>query len=171
MRRATRDLAARPRVNVRAQRYRTPERVALKSSYARREVPLTEAMADALRALRPDDPRAAAVGPVFADRHGRPLRYSTLYHRVWVPARTAAALEWASIHGPRHTCASLLIEEGRSLPQIAAWMGHHSPAFTLAVYAHLLDDGLGEGLQIAELATPLATRAHPDAPGDAARAA
>ena len=55
--------------------------------------------------------------------------------------------------------------------QVSRLLGHHSPAFTLAVYAHLHDDGLGEGLQIAELATPLATRAHPDAPGDAARAA
>jgi hypothetical protein len=38
-------------------------------------------MADALRELRPDDPRAAQ-GPVFADRRGRPPRYSTVFNRV-----------------------------------------------------------------------------------------
>jgi integrase len=165
------DLGARGRVRVTAQRYRTPERVALKSAYARREIPLTQAMADALRELRPDDPRAAE-GPVFADERGRPLRYTTLYHRVWVPAREAAALDWAGLHTLRHTCASLLVAEGRSLPQIATWMGHHSPAFTLAVYAHLVDDGVGEGFQIAPLAgTPLATDVRPDTPADTARAA
>jgi hypothetical protein len=45
------------------------------------EIPLTQAMADALRELRPDDPRAAQ-GPVFADRRGRPPRYSTVFNRV-----------------------------------------------------------------------------------------
>ena len=165
------DLGDRPHVKVRAQRYRTAERVALESAYARREIPLIAAMAEALRALRPDDPRAAE-GPVFVDGRGRPLKYTTLYHKVWVPAREAAALDWAGLHTLRHTFASLLVAEGRSLPQIASWMGHHSPAFTLAVYAHLVDDGVGEGLHIAPLAgTPLATSTRPDAPSDAARAA
>lgn len=165
------DLGDRPQVKVRAQRYRTEERVALKSSYGRREIPLTAAMAHALRAVRPVDPREAE-GPVFADSRCRPLVYSTVYHRVFVPARKSAALDWAGLHTLRHTCASLLVAEGRSLPQIATWMGHHSPAFTLAVYAHLVDDGLGEGLQIAPLAgTPLATDVRPDAPADTARAA
>ena len=104
-------------------------------------------MADALRELRPDGPRAAQ-GPVFADRRGRPLRYSTVFNRVWAPARKAAALDWAGLHALRHTCASLLIDEGRSPVQIAAWLGHHSPAFSMAVYGHLMDDGVGEGLHL-----------------------
>jgi integrase len=141
------DLGDRPQVRVRAQRYRSPDRAALKSSFARREIPLTQAMADALRELRPDDPRAAQ-GPVFADRRGRPLRYSTVFNRVWAPARKAAALDWAGLHALRHTCASLLIDEGRSPVQIAAWLGHHSPAFSMAVYGHLMDDGVGEGLHL-----------------------
>src|SRR4051812_17554479 len=94
-----------------------------------------------------DDPRAAQ-GPVFADRRGRPLRYSTVFNRVWAPARKAAALDWAGLHALWHTCASLLIDEGRSPVQIAAWLGHHSPAFSMAVYGHLMDDGVGEGLHL-----------------------
>jgi hypothetical protein len=27
--------------------------------------------------------------------------------------------------------------------QVQRWPGHHSPAFTLSVYVHLLDDDLG----------------------------
>ena len=64
------------------------------------------------------------------------------------PARKAAALDWAGLHALRHTCASLLIDEGRSPVQIAAWLGHHSPAFSMAVYGHLMDDGVGEGLHL-----------------------
>ena len=37
---------------------------------------------------------------------------------------------------------------GRSPVQIAAWLGHHSPAFSMAVYGHLMDDGVGEGLHL-----------------------
>jgi integrase len=85
---------------------------------------------------------------VFVDRRGNPIAYTTLYHRAWVPAREAAALDWAGLHALRHTCASLLIAEGRSPVQIAAGLGHHSPAFSMAVYGHLMDDGVGEGLHV-----------------------
>jgi integrase len=44
--------------------------------------------------------------------------------------------------------ASLLIDERRSPVQIAAWLGHHSPAFSMAVYGHLMDRGIGEGLHL-----------------------
>jgi len=30
-----------------------------------------------------------------------------------------------------------------SLGAVQRWLGHHSPAFTLSVYVHLLDDDLG----------------------------
>jgi integrase len=53
------------------------------------------------------------------------------------------------LHSVRHTCASLLIAEGRSPVQIAAWPGHHSRAFSMAVSSHLMDDGMGEGRHIA----------------------
>lgn len=41
----------------------------------------------------------------------------------------------------RHTFASLLIEGGESLKYVQEQLGHHSPAFTLAVYGHLLPRG------------------------------
>jgi len=37
--------------------------------------------------------------------------------------------------------------------EVQRWLGHHSPAFTLATYVHLLDEGVGEALDLsAELA-------------------
>lgn len=57
--------------------------------------------------------------------------------------RTAIAF-----HAFRHTCASLLFAEGRNVKQVSEWLGHTDPAFTLKVYIHLLDDGLGAGLDL-----------------------
>ena len=44
-----------------------------------------------------------------------------------------------NIHGFRHSCASLLINQGMNELQVAAWLGHSSPAVTLKVYSHLFD--------------------------------
>ena len=38
--------------------------------------------------------------------------------------------------------------EGRNAVQVQRWLGHHSPAFTLATYVHLLDGDLGEPLAV-----------------------
>jgi hypothetical protein len=43
---------------------------------------------------------------------------------------------------------SLLIAEGRNIVQVSRLLGHHSPAFTLGVYAHLMDDGTGGPLDL-----------------------
>ena len=56
------------------------------------------------------------------------------------PAAAAAGVPWASWHTLRHTCGSVLFRHGANAKQFQAWLGHHSPAFTVAVYVHLLDD-------------------------------
>jgi hypothetical protein len=43
--------------------------------------------------------------------------------------------------------------------QVSRWLGHHSPAFTLSVYAHLLDEGVGEALDLSALTAPVPERA------------
>jgi hypothetical protein len=53
-------------------------------------------------------------------------------------------LSWISFHTFRHTCASLLFESGKNIRQVATWLGHADPAFTLRTYVHLLDAGLGD---------------------------
>ena len=51
-------------------------------------------------------------------------------------------------HTFRHTVASRLFAEGRNAVQVQRWLGHHSPAFTLSTYVHLLDADLGEPLTL-----------------------
>jgi len=81
---------------------------------------------------------------VFTSPQGKPVNRSNLYRRVLKPAKDAAGLEWVGFHTFRHTAASLLFEAGKNPKQVQEWLGHHSPAFTLAVYCHLLDGGLGD---------------------------
>lgn len=52
-----------------------------------------------------------------------------------------AGLRYRKPHTLRHTFASLLIEAGEPLTYVQQQLGHHSPAFTLAVYGHLLPRG------------------------------
>ncbi len=42
----------------------------------------------------------------------------------------------------------MLIAEGRNIVQVSRWLGHHSPSFTLDVYAHLMDEGVGDPLEL-----------------------
>jgi integrase len=52
-------------------------------------------------------------------------------------------MEWVSFH-TRHTCASLLSEQGRNVKQMQEWLGHADASFTLRTYVHLMDAGVGE---------------------------
>jgi hypothetical protein len=38
----------------------------------------------------------------------------------------------------------VLFAAGKPPKQVQVWLGHKDPAFTLRVYVHLLDDGLGD---------------------------
>jgi hypothetical protein len=38
----------------------------------------------------------------------------------------------------------MLFEQGRNVKQVAEWLGHADPAFTLRTYVHLMDDGVGD---------------------------
>jgi Phage integrase family len=124
----------------------------LKSRDARRELPLSPGMADRLRELRRDSYRGEGA-PVFASAVGTELSRPNVATRVLKPAAEAAGLvalgndgepkAWVSFHTFRHTCASLLFAEGRNVKQVAEWLGHSDPAFTLRTYVHLMDEGLG----------------------------
>jgi integrase len=115
-----------------------------KSRYSRRDVPMSTAMATRLWEQRKtvhgtDDDIA------FPSGSGSMLDYSNLYGRVFKPAAKAAGVPWAAFHTLRHTCATFLFtREGLNAKQVQAWLGHHSAAFTLDRYVHLLPDDLPE---------------------------
>lgn len=74
---------------------------------------------------------------------GTELNRANVASRVLKPTAKTVGVPWASFHTFRHTCASLLFNEGRNVKQVAEWLGHADPAFTLRTYVHLLDDGIG----------------------------
>lgn len=140
-------LDTRPVVKVRQRIYRG-ELGPPKTSAGRRDVPLSPAMARTLRELRAQSKWADDSDPVFPNRSGKPLNQTSIRHRHLRPVLEEVGAPWASFHTLRHTCASMLFAAGRNPIQVAKWLGHRSSSVTLDVYAHLLDDDLGEALDV-----------------------
>ncbi len=131
------DLTAR-RLSVRRRWYRNAY-AAPKSRYGRRSIPLTPGMTHRLTQHRgPATPPDDAL--VFPSRADTPLDPANLSDRVLKPAAAKAGVPWAGWHTLRHTCGTLLFRHGANAKQVQHWLGHHSPAFTLATYVHLLPD-------------------------------
>jgi integrase len=143
----------RPHVKVRRSlrhgRFKPP-----KSRYARRQVPIDFDLVRQLRAVHTATEHPGERDLVFCSGSGSPLDYSNLRRRVMMPAAQEAGVPWAGFHTLRHTCASRLFAEGRNAVQVQRWLGHHSPAFTLARYVHLLDGDLGEPLALPSTESP-----------------
>jgi integrase len=127
-----------------------------KTAHGRRDVPLTEGMTRALWNLRKErgaDARDGAL--IFPTRDGRPLDRGQAFRAVKAAAREAGVPS-AGLHTLRHTAASILFRRGWNAVQVQRFLGHHSPAFTLATHVHLLPDDLPEPSCIAD-ATSIAT--------------
>ncbi len=119
-----------------------------KSKYGVRTIPIDMALARALREHRRRSKFSADADLVFPARNGAPLRQENVRRRVMAPAAGEAGVPWIGFHTFRHTCASLLFDSGRNAVQVQRILGHHSPAFTLSVYVHLLDEGVGGPLDL-----------------------
>lgn len=118
-----------------------------KSKYGRRDVPLSASLVDALRA----HVRENGIGPddlLFCASNGAPINQGNLRRRVLKPAAEEACVSWVGFHSFRHTCASLLFAEGRNAVQVQRWLGHHSAAFTLSTYVHMLDGEVAAPLDL-----------------------
>lgn len=124
-----------------------------KTRHGRRSVPLAPALVSELRAHladRPDDPDAL----VFPSMRGTPLDPDNLRARMLKPLAEEVGAPWAGWHTLRHTFASLQLAEGCNVVQLSRALGHHSAAFTLSVYVHLLE---GEEAQALDLTSALAS--------------
>jgi integrase len=95
-----------------------------------------EKTAAALGGVLRDD--AFVLADLAADRTGgrpwRPDRLSKAFRRL---ADDVEVDVW--LHLIRHWNASMQLDAGRSLPDVAARLGHSSPQVTARVYAHVLD--------------------------------
>jgi integrase len=123
-----------------------------KSKYGRRTVRLSPSLSRALWPLQGD-----ADALVFTTAQGSRLDGSNLMTRVLKPAAVKAGMgewvktekgrhaeSWVGHHTFRHTCATMLFRHGWNAKQVQIFLGHHSPAFTLATYVHLLPSDLPE---------------------------
>jgi integrase len=119
-----------------------------KSKHGKRSIPLSRELVDALRAHRKGSEWPGEDDLVFPSLDGTPLDVSNLRRRVLDPAAEEADVAWIGFHAFRHTCATMLFAEGRNAVQVQRWLGHHSAAFTLATYVHLLDEDVGEALSL-----------------------
>lgn len=50
-------------------------------------------------------------------------------------------------HVLRHTFASVVLAEGETITQLAAWLGHSDPAFTLRTYVHFMPTSGRRGIE------------------------
>lgn len=69
-------------------------------------------------------------------------------------------------HVLRHTFASVVLAEGETITQLAAWLGHSDPAFTLRTYVHFMPKS-GSRARVAIGRFLVGELAEADASGDA----
>ena len=109
-----------------------------KSKYGRREVRLPTPLLAKLRTHLVAQPDQDSTALAFPSEAGGPLDPNNLRRRVLKPLMEEVDAPWAGFHTFRHTSASLHLSQGTNLLQLSRALGHHSPAFTLTRYAHLL---------------------------------
>ena len=83
--------------------------------------------------------------------------------RVLKPLVEEVDAPWAAFHTFRHTFASIHLSEGTNLLQLSRALGHHSAAFTLSRYTHLLP---GDEAPALDLWTPPAPTPAAVSPGE-----
>ena len=100
-------------------------------------MPLTPRLARDLRehlGAEAEDTTALA----FVNEAGGPIDPNNLRRRVLKPLVQEVDAPWAGFHTFRLTFASMHLSNGTNIVQLSRVLGHHSPAFTLSRYTHLL---------------------------------
>jgi len=122
-----------------------------KTDRARRQVTLPTPARDALRRHRADQAsRRLKWGKAWQDRDlafdrgdGHPLDPDAFTRAFKRYAKRAGLPAGTRLHDLRHAFATTLLAEGEHPAVTSAVLGHSSPAFTMAVYQHVLDS-MGE---------------------------
>lgn len=101
-----------------------------------RQVPVIPALASTIEARVQ---RGSTEKLLFTRPDGGPWRNSNFRRdSQWVYATNRAGLPGFRVHDLRHTAASLMIESGASVADVATVLGHASSHTTLTIYAHLI---------------------------------
>jgi len=72
------------------------------------------------------------------DKLGHPLQANNLAERSLTPLCKAAEVRRITVHGLRHTSATLLLAAGEPVHIVSERLGHADVSITLNVYAHVL---------------------------------
>ena len=119
-----------------------------KTKRSRRRIALSAGARDALRHYRT---RQAAerlrLGPVwedhdlvFANEIGKPLDAGNLLRQDYWRALAKAGIPRCRFHDLRHTCATLLLQQGVHAKVVSELLGHSSIGITLDIYSHVIPD-------------------------------
>ena len=79
----------------------------------------------------------AANETVFTRPDGQPVHPHTMPQTV-ARLQRAAGVPAIRLHDLRHTHATLMLKHGIPLKVVSERLGHSTPAFTMAVYQHVL---------------------------------
>jgi integrase len=116
-----------------------------KTRHSRRSIPLADEL---IARLERATLTLSADDLIFSAANGAPLRAENVRRRQLKPTGKEIGAPWIGFHTFRHTAASLLFAGGANVVRVQRFLGHHSPAFTLDTYIHLLDHDLGPGLDL-----------------------
>lgn len=109
-----------------------------KTKNSRRAIPIPTELMTKLREWR-DECTNTPEGWMFPTRNGTPLNYHNLVARFWKPTLARAGVPHIGLHSLRHYYASVLLADGK-IKEASKNLGHHSVAFTMDFYAHLIPD-------------------------------
>lgn len=109
-----------------------------------RSIPMSRDLAERLQMYL-----ARTVAPiegwVFTASKGGRLRYDNWRTRTWYKVVELADVGEVKAHDLRHTLATrLFVEDGWTVPQVQAYLGHVDPRVTLRVYTHVFPEDLPE---------------------------
>ena len=107
-------------------------------SGSHREVPMPSALVPILEAHKLAEPYQGEI--VFPNDRGEMYTKNGHLEEVLRPALARIGLKQIRIHDLRHVYASHFLMAGGSIFDLQRNLGHHSVAFTAAVYGHLSQD-------------------------------
>ncbi len=98
-------------------------------------MPLAPELVTALKTWKLQCP-AGPENLVFPNTKGGPLHRAQVIKALHKALDRCPDLPRITLHGTRHTFASLLILANRPVTQVSKLLGHKSPSLTLEVYSH-----------------------------------
>lgn len=111
-----------------------------------RDVPLSADLIQRLRAYRRAYP---STSPHIFHVHGHRVSFSE-FRLAWLRAVRVAGLPAINPRDGRATCATILLDEGRPLPEVSRLLGHANIATTARFYARIVQRRVDQTIQLGE---------------------